>query len=431
MLKLVMQLSKYSSLALALLSTSVLIAQTVEIADWQGNASGAVSLTFDDSLGGHWSHADPIMTAAGVRGTFFVITGSVDWNGARAAALNGHEIGSHSTVDATLKDDVHAGTKMQQSHDTIETEIGSAIPGYQCHTIAWPYGDRRLDTINDPTYQDLYVSARNAGNPLLAGNSYNASDTTTWWKYGEGTYGLDHYFVVGDALMLSSTTLTTFEAQLDLVEAQNGWTVFTYHGIETGGYENISAADFTAQVSALATRNESLFVAPYGEVVRYIRQRDEAAASIVNNDGTTLTLSLTDSLDDSIFNVPLTLMLDAPVGWSDVTAQQSGLPVKAWVTDGKILVNAVPDSGSITIQEAADPAIEVPVLDIVPLTPSTVELSWQSQSGLRYEVKQSTDMGSWNPLIPAVIVNGDGTMKTEEVPYSSPRKFYILEVINP
>jgi peptidoglycan/xylan/chitin deacetylase (PgdA/CDA1 family) len=422
----------YASASLSLIIGSGLLnGQTVEIADWQNNATGAVSMTFDDSLPGHWSHADPIMAAAGVRGTFFVITGSVDWDGARAAALNGHEIGSHSTVDATLQNDVNAALKMQQSHDAIETEIGSAIPGYQCHTIAWPYGFRRLDVVNDATYHPLYLSARNAGNALLASNSYNSADTTAWWKFGEGTYGVDHYYVIGDALMLTDTSLATFDSQLDLVETQNAWTVFTYHGIETGGYQNIPAANFTAQVDALAGRRDRLYIAPYGEVVRYIRQRDDATASLVSNDGSTITLSLTDSLDDAIYNIPMTLILAAPAGWTDISAFQDGLAIEAWIADGNILLNAVPDAGSITIEEAAGQEVAIPVLDILPLTGSSVQLSWDSVSGQQYEVKQSTTIEGWTSLDPAVIVSGDGTRKEETVPFASPRQFYKLDVTVP
>lgn len=409
----------------------LLAGQAVEIADWQGNASGAVSMTFDDSLPGHWSHADPIMTEAGVRGTFFVITGSVDWDGARAAALNGHEIGSHSTVDATLQNDANASLKMQQSHDAIETQVGSALPGYRCHTIAWPYGYRRLDVINDPAYHGLYLSARNAGNALLAANSHNSADTTAWWKYGEGTYGLDHYFVVGDALMLTTTALATFESQLDLVQAQNAWTVFTYHGIETGGYQNITAVNFAAQVAALASRSNHLYIAPYGEVARYIRERDDATASVVSNDGTTITLFLTDTLDDTIYDIPLTLILDAPASWADVSALQGGSAIGAWIKNGTILVNAVPDAGPIALTEASGPDIGIPVLDILPLSETSLQLSWNSVSGLQYEVKQSTSLGGWASLDPALTVTGDGTRKEQAVPFASPRQFFTLEVTVP
>jgi hypothetical protein len=402
--------------------------QTVTIADWQGNKSGAISMTFDDALSGHWSHADPIMTAAGVRGTFYVITGVTDWNSARTAALNGHEIGSHSTVDATLQNDTNAGLKMQQSHDAIETEIGAAIPGYQCHTIAWPYGYRRLDVVNDPLYHDLYLSARNAGNALLATNSYNSANTASWWKYGEGTYGEDHFFVIGDALMQTTTSLTTFESQLDLVAAQNGWTVFTYHAIETGGYQNIPAATFTDQVAALATRSDDLYIAPVGEVIRYIRQRDAASATVTSNDGTTLILSLTDSLDDSVYNIPLTLVFDAPSGWTSVEAVQDGAPVAAALVEGTVVLNAVPDAGDITVTGAGSPEIVVPPVSILPLSPGTAQLSWESGSGLQYEVLTSTTLSGWSPMDPAIIVTGDGSVQTQEVPVSGPIQFYQLSV---
>lgn len=404
--------------------------QAVTIADWQGNKAGAISLTFDDSLGGHWTHAAPIMTAAGIRGTFAVITNSVDWDGARAAALDGHEIGSHSTDGNALDvlDFATAATRMQQSHDAIETQIGAAIPGYQCHVIAWPFGKRRLDVVNDPAYKDLYVSARNAGNSLLASNSYNSADTTTWWKYGEGTYGLDHFFVVGDASMTTTTSLVTFNSQLDLVTTQKAWTVFLYHGIETGGYQNISATDFTDQMNALAARTDDLYIAPYGEVARYIRQRDDASASVTSNDGTTLILSLTDSLDDSVFNIPLTLLLDAPSGWTTVDAVQGGSPVEAAVVDGQIVLNAVPDAGPISITEGAAPEIVVPHLGITPASPSTVFLSWDTVAGQQYEVEQSNDLSGWSSLDPAVIIEGTGSVHEEEVPLPGSPHFYKLSV---
>lgn len=403
-------------------------AQTVEIATWQGDRDGAVSLTFDDALDGHWIHADPIMKAAGVRGTFFVITGTVDWSGARAAALNGHEIASHSTVDGTLKGDANAGAKLVAAHDTIEAEIGSVIPGYRCHTIAWPYGDRRLDLVNDPAYHDLYVSARNAGNALLAGNSYNRADTTTWWKYGQGTYGLDHFYVVGDALMTSGTSLATFNQQLDLVESEGAWTVFTYHGIETGGYQNISADAFADQVAAVAARMDStLWAAPNGEVVRYIRQRDDAIATIQSNDGTTLMVSLSDSLDDSVYNVPLTLSFPAPAGWSEVAADQDGEPVPAAVSEGRVIFDAVPDAGPVTINGSGGSTPPVPVLGLALASGGGMELTLETENGVEYEVLQSTDLSSWRPMDPALIITGDGNPVTVGVPAPGDRTFYLVE----
>jgi hypothetical protein len=374
---------------LALMPFSALQAQVVSIEAWQGGKAGAVSMTFDDSLAGHWSYADPIMAANGVRGTFFVITGSTNWNSARTAALNGHEIGSHSTVDATLKNDVNADLKMQQSHDAIETEIGSVIADYQCHSIAWPYGFRRLDVVNDPNYKDLYVSARLAG----SGSTYNPKDTTTWWKYGEGTYGLDHYFVREDYLMLSSTTITQFESQLDTVESVEGWTAFTYHGIETGGYQNISAANFTAQVEALAARKDTtLWVAPYGEVARYIRQRDNASASLVSNDGSTVTLSLTDTLDDTVFNLPLTLSFPAPAGWTSVTASQNGSAIPVSLREGTVYVDAVPDAGSIevTVGSEGGDGPGAPVLGGIVASGSDLELSFLGENGVSYQLQRAT-----------------------------------------
>ncbi len=399
-------------------------AQPVDIATWQGGKTGAVSLTFDDSPGNHWTNAAPVMTAAGVRGTFAVITGSVDWTGARAAALDGHEIGSHSTDGNAL--DVltfaTAAARMQQSHDAVETEIGTAIAGYQCHVIAWPFGKRRLDVVNDPAYKDLYVSARNAGNTLLASNSYNSADTTQWWKYGEGVVGLDHYFVIGDALMSAGISLATFTSQLDLVETQGAWTVFTYHGIPDSGASglDVNKADFTDQMNALAARKDTtLWVAPYGEVTRYVRERDDATANVVSNDGTTVTISLTDTLDDTVFDVPLTLTFAAPGGWTGVSATQDGDPVPASLDGGTVTVDAIPDAGAIVVIGSSGGGPTIPVASIVITTGTDVEISFPSEAGVTYQLQRTTlplntvTEPDWADLLnPGASGTGDGSVLT-------------------
>jgi peptidoglycan/xylan/chitin deacetylase (PgdA/CDA1 family) len=392
-----------------LLPPCLAVAQVITPANWYNDRAGAVSLTFDDALSGHWSHASPIMTAAGVRGTFFVITGAVDWDGARAAARDGHEIGSHSTLDATLKDDPDAAAKMRQSHDAIEAQIGVAVPGYRCDTIAWPYGFRRLDVVNDPAHHGLYLAARNAGNALLAANSYNKPDLSQWWKFGEGDYGEDHFFVVGDALMTSGTALATFEAQLDLVEAQRAWTVFTYHGIETGGYQNISAAAFTGQVAAAAARADStLWVAPFGEVIRYIRQRAAVQASVVENSGQQIRVEVGDDLDDAVFNLPLTLMLDLPAGWTGVQASQSGAPIEAWVAGDRLVFNAVPDAGEVLLQSAGGAGPGAPVVSIA-AHGAGLGVAFVSESGYTYTLEAAASpAGPWGDAPGVGPLAGDG-----------------------
>lgn len=393
--------------------------QTITPTSWYNARAGAVSLTFDDSLAGHWSHAHPIMTAAGVRGTFFVITGSTDWDGARAAALDGHEIGSHSTVDATLQNDANAAAKMLQAHDAIESEIGSAVPGYRCDTIAWPYGFRRLDVTNDPAYQGLYLAARNAGNALLADNSYNKPDITQWWKYGQGTYQEDHFYVIGDALMFTGTGLSSYAAQLDLVEAQNAWTVFTYHGIETGGYQNIAADTFTQQVAAVAARMDStLWVAPFGEVVRYIRQREAAQVEVVESSAQAIRLILSDSLDDSVFNLPMTLALDIPDGWTEATGTQADEAVPVWMAEGKLYFNAVPDAGEIVLTSASDPGPDpvAPEAVSIDVDGSGISLGFDTLSGQTYSLEGAANPGGpWSAVGGVEPIAGDDSRKTFEL----------------
>ncbi|MCD8483122.1 MAG: polysaccharide deacetylase family protein [Verrucomicrobia bacterium] len=144
------------------------------IAKWRGDATAALSLTFDDSLPSHWSVAVPALNEKGMRATFFVITGSTDWESARLAALAGHEIGSHSTTDAKLvtpaprPHQLVAGAEniIQLARQTIETEIGQVVPGYRALSFAYPYGITSLES-DDTHLPDLVAryhwAARTAG----------------------------------------------------------------------------------------------------------------------------------------------------------------------------------------------------------------------------------------------------------------------------
>lgn len=407
----------------------LLCGQAVKVEHWSGGKSGAVTLSFDDSLPGHWSHASPILQEAGLRGTFFVITDTVDWDGARAAASLGHEIASHSTADATLKDDAAAADKMAASHEAIESEIGTVLPGYQCHTIAWPYGARRLDVINDPANPEWFIAARGAGNTLLAANSVNAADTTLWWKYGQGDKGMDHFYVIGDALMTTGTSLTTYENQLDLVESTGGWTVFTYHGIETGGYQNISAAAFTQQAAAVAAR-DNLWVAPFGDVVRYIRQRDAATVTVIENTGQRIELTVTDDLDDSLYHLPLSFSMDLPAGWSGVTANQNGTAIDARLSDGRLHFNAVPDQGPVVLENAASPLV-TPEVSASQTATGLIALQWQSQSGVLYTIESSQNLTTWDPLETLTDMEGDGQRWTRELDWNGQKTFFRIVLTHP
>ena len=106
----------------------------VEVARFRGDASGAVSLTFDDAFPSQIEKAIPILDAKGLHATFFVHTENVKetwastWGAWRAAAASGHEVGSHTKTHPNLTH-VRSARQLRSeiagSADIIEQQLGT------------------------------------------------------------------------------------------------------------------------------------------------------------------------------------------------------------------------------------------------------------------------------------------------------------------
>ena len=107
-------------------------------------------------------------------------------------------------------------------------------------------------------------------------------------------------------------------------------------------------------------------------MVQYIKEYQTATLTTLEFTDKSVRLSLTDTLDDYMFNHALTIKVDIPDEWTNVTVKQgeneisfmSGDEYKQpknmstqsyTIVDGYIYVDAIPDCGEIVI-EVADAA---------------------------------------------------------------------------
>ena len=83
---------------------------------------------------------------------------------------------------------------------------------------------------------------------------------------------------------------------------------------------------------------------------------DRLAESL--NQGTSITLQVTDSLDDANYNYPITIRRPLPAGWPSATVSQNGLPVdvcSVMVGPTKyIMFDVVPDGGNVVLNSYGD-----------------------------------------------------------------------------
>ena len=75
----------------------------------------------------------------------------------------------------------------------------------------------------------------------------------------------------------------------------------------------------SAYLDYLETKD--LWVGTFGSVVKYIKERESANLSLVSSSEDQIVLSLTDTLDDAIFDEPLTIRSEVPSGWAKVRVQ--------------------------------------------------------------------------------------------------------------
>ena len=149
------------------------------------------------------------------------------------------------------------------------------------------------------------------------------------------------------------------EAWADAAEQQKQWLVVIFHGVDGIGWEPLPIDTITAYLDYLKAKN--LGVRTLGAMVKYIKERASATLSVVSSSSDQIVLSLTDTLDDAIYNEPLTIRSEVPSGWALVNVQQgSGITTVTSAVEGTTTViyyKAIPDGGLITLQDVTTPQL--------------------------------------------------------------------------
>jgi peptidoglycan/xylan/chitin deacetylase (PgdA/CDA1 family) len=317
-----------------------------QVTPWRDNKAGAVSLTFDDNNDVQLSFAVPSMEIRGFRGTFFLVTGGIwDWTPWVAAAVSGHELGSHSVThpDLTTLSLADAKAQIESSKAVIESKLG----GDKCVSFAYPYGAWN-DTIKALTQSAGYISARAVGCGLN-GPPYNFYNL--YACYPEAGVNLDQ-----------------MKAWADMAVQQGKWLLTLFHYFD-GQYGAWPESDFIAYLDYLKGKN--VWVAPVGSVVKYIHEREAASVSVVSETSDRIVLTLmARRLDSAIYDEPLTIRSEVPYWWTKVKVSQGSaetavVPVNEGGTT-VVYYNVVPDGSYIYLTDASG---TVPVVTM--LSPSS------------------------------------------------------------
>jgi peptidoglycan/xylan/chitin deacetylase (PgdA/CDA1 family) len=303
-----------------------------QVGPWQGFRPAAISYTFDDNCTNQLAVVVPMFNEFDYKLTLFtVIDWGPNWNGLQNAVSHGHEVASHTLSHPSL------GT-LSDSMQTIELAdsksiIDDHITGQRCMTLAYP----NCVVGNTSIVKQYYLAARGCSGVIESQNPnfMNISSIIC------GSLG-------------SIKTSADFNSRANSAASSKGWCVYLLHGIDNdGGYSPLSSDTLRASLEYLKANPDKFWVTSFGNVAKYICERNGASITEIQATNDTITVIESDTLDPVIYNCPLTIRRSLPQGWSSAYVVQNGDTIASQIVQVDsikyLMFDVLPDNGVITL----------------------------------------------------------------------------------
>jgi peptidoglycan/xylan/chitin deacetylase (PgdA/CDA1 family) len=264
------------------------------------------------------------------------------WNDIRKYAAQGHEFASHMITHPRLAilDEPNMLYELEKSKADILKQMG---PKY---TFS---GEGPFGTENERVMQyayKVYPALRNRmPEPWL--KEISRSD-----KSNPGN--TDKEYIQFQRGGTTKTPMPMMKAWADTTANKNNtWLVLTFHGVDGIGWEALTHQQLNEYFSYIKAK-KVLWVATFGDVTRYIRERQNATVQSKQN-GDKINIGLSHSLNKSMYDVPLTLKTYVPQTWKAIKVTQGNKTqlVKPIAISGKkekyVLYQAYPNTSAITL----------------------------------------------------------------------------------
>ena len=234
----------------------------------------------------------------------------VTWDQIRSYAAQGHEFASHTVTHPRLAvlDEANMLYELEKSKEEILKQLGPK------HTFSaeGPYG-----TENERAMQymyKIYPALRNRmPEPFLEELNRSSKMNPGLSKKG---------YVQWQRGATTKTPLPLMKSWVDTVAANhNNWLVLVFHGVDGIGYEALPHALLHEYFQYIRQHENNLWIATFGDVTKYMRERMNANVK-QNETKQKITITLTHTLDPTMYDVPLTLRSYVPAGWNKVKVKQ-------------------------------------------------------------------------------------------------------------
>lgn len=302
---------------------------------WKDDKTAALSITIDDNTAPNHDWWIEQGNQYGFRFTWFVVAGVVDsptssyygtWEGFNRLFSLGHDIQSHSLTH--LGGEYDLDTEYGESKRLIEEKIDGA----RCLTIAYPGG---TEMQNDPEVAaKYYIGARGVTGVLNPIGDTNYMETGSVSSFNFET---NHWASVVNIIRYNANQPSQYRA----------WYAMDYHNISELTDEVIEGLEYVKENEA------EIWVGVFREVSLYGQERDSATLLTPGVSDDQIRLEITDELDDTIFDFPLTVKVRLNSTWTQIEAVQGGHEMDATIITHEgnpyALVSVIPDRGPTTI----------------------------------------------------------------------------------
>lgn len=353
---------------------------TFTAAKWAGNQKSAFSFSFDDGLKSQYDNVFSIFNQYGIIGTFFILPAYLTenlpgiwrygtWPMFIELSENGNEIGSHSVNHLHMKtlpvgDPYTEGTihyELYQSQLMINNRLGNP----NCITFAYPYGEH--NELVDSLTSIYYQFAR-----ALGEEPNSESPTANEW------YFLKSYNVIfdfpRDVPEDDLDELYDFEDWISSSIDSGKWAIQLAHEvvpyneladlISSGSYNPISNEWMSMLCDWLTVQRDDgkLWIETIKNISKYIKERESFWYEIVSANEQHIQIQLYDSLDNQIYNYPLTGFVKIPGSWEFVRFQQGSrieiLESFIFGSDTLVMADIIPDGGVATLSKYSPNYVE-------------------------------------------------------------------------
>ncbi len=265
----------------------------------------------------------------------------LSWDSIKVYASKGYEFASHTVTHTHLAvlDTTNINYELYKSKEDIRNHLGdeytfdAEIPFGIEHPRALKYGFPAYAALRNMV-RDSFMFEINRGYKTQPGSS---DKEYVQWQRGP----------------LSKTTLDQMKSYIDTTLAHNNiWLVLVFHGINGLGWEALPDSVLAAYFHYIKQNESNLWITTFKEAGKYMRERMHTTVTENKNDKK-ISVQLTQSLDEHVYNVPLTLKTYVPKNWKSVKVVQGNhqqkLQPKNDASGNYILYDAMPGKTNIEL----------------------------------------------------------------------------------